>query len=585
MISRLNDDDLATIIGHLNPQSEKLLPPENRASLSVESFATGPPQALLDSGDIEKLTRVCRRFKRLGQHRLFRRISVRFSSPGFEILRNIADRPRLAIGVLKFSYMIPRFYSQDRSRFEALLQQFNEPYPSTILQQIERGRNQQAQGFPRTSDSHPLIRRTMAKAEDQRTIINTDSDKNSLLYALSRFEKLGQVRLMRVEDQVDRGWDGFLKRYPQYLDEFKAEDWAQSCEHAASTLSHALLISHNDRPTRFSSRFMDVSSPLVITPTLRTTISRLAPRLRSLDLEFVDVHDEERVLELSELFGAVFRATKQLQCVHVGFRHRVSAPLSLIFHDLYFEEIKHIGLHMWHLDSDELIKLLWRHRSTLRSIRLRHISLKQTLDEKNWEKVLRFIRSTVPNLKWVSLRGIGYDPSLSATTHGMGGLHFAPGIQPYQHMEDDDDSDEGDWPPTEDSDDDADEVAGIQHHEESDNGYANHQHTTDQTEGSVADTEEEEEEDDEHDSDLEEENHDLHFGDSFSADNSILANYPRPPAEQNTTSTTLQCECGNGKYGWYDLDDNGISVVKEQWKEWQKWTVKRCAKHDPRDAV
>lgn len=420
----------------------------------------------------------------------------------------------------------------------------------------------------------------MARAEDQNTIISTGSDKHGLVYALSRFEKLGQVRLMRVEDQVDRGWDGFLRKYPQYYEQFKSGDWARSCEHAASTLSSALLMSHVDRPNRFSSRFMDPSSPLVISPVLRTTISKMAPRLKYLELEFVDIHRDERILELSELFGIVFRAMEHLQCLHVGFRHRVSAPLSVVFHDVHFRELKHIGLHMWHLDSDELIKLLRKHRSTLESVRLRHISLKQTLDEKNWEKVLRFIRSSIPNLRWISLRGIGYDPSISATTHGMGGLHFTPGNQPYIPNTDSDDDSDGTWP----SDDIVDDGSEPQHHDGSDLGSVNGQHNTDQAEGSVAepeddddDDDEEDEDEDEHDTDIEEDNHDLSFGDSFTADNSLLANY----TPRTTPDTTLQCECGGGKYGWYDMNDNGVSVVREQWKEWQKWAIKPCARHDP----
>ncbi len=142
-----------------------------------------------------------------------------------------------------------------------MLQDFNEPLQSTFMQQIERGRNQQHQEPRRTIDNHYQINRTMRKAEDQKNIIRNSIDRDSLLYGLSKFKNLQQVRLMRVEDEVDTGWARFLNKYSgyNYTEEYKAEDWPRSCEHAARTLSWALLRSDNKYLSRFSSRFMDPS--------------------------------------------------------------------------------------------------------------------------------------------------------------------------------------------------------------------------------------------------------------------------------------------------------------------------------------
>lgn len=255
-------------------------------------------------------------------------------------------------------------------------------------------------------DNHNKIIKTMQKAYDQQRIIGSSIDKKGLEFALAKFENLQQVRLMKVNDEVDRGWDRFLERYPRYRNEFMAEDWATSCEHAAKLFNAALMRTKNTNLARFSSRFMEPSLPLIITQTIRSTISSLAARMLYLELEFVDQrsHQQERMAGLSELFGLVFRSAINLQCLHIGFRNRTSAPLSLLFHDVHFRCLRHLGLHMWNLDSDELIGLLRRHQDTLRSIRLRHVSLEQTSDERNWEKVLRFVRSTFPTLKWIRLR-------------------------------------------------------------------------------------------------------------------------------------------------------------------------------------
>jgi hypothetical protein len=45
-------------------------------------------------------------------------------------------------------------------------------------------------------------------------------------------------------------------------------------------------------------------------------------------------------------------------------------------------------------------------------------------------------------------------------------------------------------------------------------------------------------------------------------------------------TTPLLCGCENG-YGWDDLDDDGITVTRSQWKRWEKWAEKHCPLCDP----
>jgi hypothetical protein len=101
----------------------------------------------------------------------------------------------------------------------------------------------------------------------------------------------------------------------------------------------------------------------------------------------------------------------------------VSVPLELVFHNIQFKKLEHIGLHLWLLDAAEIIAFLGRHKENLKSLRLRHISLR----EGKWKDVLGYIRGDLGlrtssrHLEWVSLRGIGYEER----TNVLGGMSFA----------------------------------------------------------------------------------------------------------------------------------------------------------------
>ncbi len=64
------------------------------------------------------------------------------------------------------------------------------------------------------------------------------------------------------------------------------------------------------------------------------------------------------------------------------------------------------GVAGWDLTAEEIISLVLRHKHKLRGLRLRDVHLKEGM----WKDVLSTLRFSMPRLKWVSLRRIGYVP-------------------------------------------------------------------------------------------------------------------------------------------------------------------------------
>lgn len=71
-------------------------------------------------------------------------------------------------------------------------------------------------------------------------MIRDGIDKDALRRALAAFDKLKQIRVMRVTDEMDRGWAKFLKNNPVYADEGTASEWSSAAEHAISTIYAAV---------------------------------------------------------------------------------------------------------------------------------------------------------------------------------------------------------------------------------------------------------------------------------------------------------------------------------------------------------
>ena len=185
---------------------------------------------------------------------------------------------------------------------------------------------------------------------------------------------------------------------------------------------------------------------------------------------------------------------------------------------------------MWTIDGGELLDVLRRHERTLRSLRLRHVSLRRhpTSASIGWRPVLQFIRlqlrpKTPPN--WVSLRGIDYEDDA-----------HVPNLPPHISDEDSDIDDLSDetWSQSEDDNDDSDGSS-------SDAGTV----TAEQHEDGMCESTDESEES--------QESHESHRSHD-SLNETDAEDTPR-----------LDCNCDDGEMGWNDLDDNGVSITRAQY--------------------
>ncbi|KAL9633562.1 MAG: hypothetical protein Q9164_004629 [Protoblastenia rupestris] len=139
-----------------------------------------------------------------------------------------------------------------------------------------------------------------------------------------------------------------------------------------------------------------------------TMLARLASGLTCLELHF-DGGPElvERMTELSGQARIVLLAAKKLQAIHVGFPSRTPLDLRLetMFHNIRWENLRAFGIQAWRLDALEIIRIVRRHKLTLRGLRLRDVQLKPG---SKWKDVLSVLRSEMDQLDWVSLRRIDY---------------------------------------------------------------------------------------------------------------------------------------------------------------------------------
>jgi hypothetical protein len=179
----------------------------------------------------------------------------------------------------------------------------------------------------------------LERAEDQRQILKEHLDAKILLHALKLFPNLLQIRLMPLNDKPLMDWERFLDTR-QIPEPGLRPSLPVALRHGAQTLAYALQKSGN-RASRFSSRAIDLGTIVSPTSTLRTTMSDIAKRLTSLDVQLVygDGNIDDKLLHLTDLFLLVFEAAVKLQSLHVGFGRRVSIPLKVVFHDIHFENV------------------------------------------------------------------------------------------------------------------------------------------------------------------------------------------------------------------------------------------------------
>ncbi|KAF7856061.1 hypothetical protein EAF04_010016 [Stromatinia cepivora] len=586
-IFKLSNEILENILEYLVHNSGKLIPIDHRASLSVESFQSMPPQSLEDTNITTTLSRTCKKFYSLLLGRQFARVSIRCSDAGFNRLRFLVEeRPHLAKHVKKFSYMIPVFYHRGLSQLQIL---FDETHAATLdlerqvnlkrttsnTRQVDRSRPSLKQlriKLDRSRKDEVTIFRVLSRAREQATIINNKIDVQSLLHAFQLFDHLQQIRLMRVQDKVDIDWASFLRERrwiafsqnnnnnnnisdPILSLDLDPLEWTVACEHSARALGYAFLESKSPA-TRFSSRFVNPRIPLLLNPHSHHTISTLANRLTCLEIQIQEPSDD-KMHQLSSLFNTFFTSAHQIQGLHVGFpsnRPLTHVPLEAVFHHVTWNNLRYVGFGAWHLESEEIIRLLRRHKYTLRSVRLRSVKLKEG---SSWIEVVRMLRRELRELKWVSLRGIGYvngGGNGNGNGNGNGGVGIGfgganqignPNVGNTVDM--DDDSDESDEEL--DFEDTAIGDRTLSHHSSS--VHLPSSSFSSSNKGNTIDTKRESDQ---------------------TKTRSI---------EARTAAGAVTCECGNG-FAMPDLGHEGSEgvVLKHHWKFWELWAVKRCAVHD-----
>jgi hypothetical protein len=406
----------------------------------------------------------------------------------------------------------------------------------------------------------------MKRTEIQRCIIRDRFDEQVLVSALKAFTRLQQIRLMRVQDQFDVGWNNFSRAHLGLHSESRSARWTLACEHAARTLGRAFLESQSPVLGRISCRSLDPRTPLLLAYGPPKIMSEVAVRLNCLELQFDDRPSlEDDLLELSRLFHTGFNAAVNIEGLHIGFTRPVSISLKTVFHNVHWKKLKYIGFGAWRLDSEEIIDFVRRHRKSLRSIRLRDVRLNEG---SRWVEVLRVLRLELTNLKWVSLRKVGYSDEGE-----LGGLYVP------DQQDDDEDSDGSNW--------------GV-----GDETSENFEEGEEEDEDELASADEDAL-DDGHGDDSGESTHGSVAGDSelgtavndLAIDDQTMLHHSTAPSDNpgddrfGGNGHHLLCECDNG-FAWEDLvDDGSLRVPKLQWKWWEKWAINRCYAHDPAPSV
>ncbi|EDO02094.1 hypothetical protein SS1G_04570 [Sclerotinia sclerotiorum 1980 UF-70] len=437
-IFKLSNEILENILEYLVHNSGKLIPIDHRASLSVESFQSMPPQSLEDTNIT---TTLVWDFLFVTKH------------------QSISDE----------NFIRAILFDETHATTLTLERQVNLKQITSNTRQVDRSRPSLKQlriKLDRSRKDEITIFRVLSRAREQATIINNKIDVQSLLHAFQLFDHLQQIRLMRVQDKVDIDWASFLRerRWIAFSQNNNNNDisdpilsldldpleWTVACEHSARALGYAFLESKSPA-TRFSSRFVNPRIPLLLNPHSHHTISTLANRLTCLEIQIQEPSDD-KMHQLSSLFNTFFTSAHQIQGLHVGFpsnRPLTHVPLEAVFHHVMWNNLRYLGFGAWHLESEEIIRLLRRHKYTLRSVRLRSVKLKEG---SSWIEVVRMLRRELRELKWVSLRGIGYvnaggngNGNGNGIGIGIGGANQIgnPNVGNAADMDDDsDDSDE-----------------------------------------------------------------------------------------------------------------------------------------------
>ncbi|KAI9682100.1 MAG: hypothetical protein M1817_000154 [Caeruleum heppii] len=532
----LSSELIRDILDHIGADPERTVSIDRRAYLSVESFAAPSLPAPAQAQDIAHFRLVCKRFAELGIPHQFTRVTTRFSKRGFCRLERIAGHRHITKHVKKFSYMVPCFYVEGRERVAELFQTFHGD-----LQSLDAGHFQR-------------------KAQEQRELVESGRDLEALKQAISAFDSLQHVQILRLQDEPDRLLWEYIRENHDFASNLVQLKWMPACVHGTRTIGEALLEARSSF-TRFSGPMMNPQSALVLQANPSHKVSSLASRLTCLELHFDEGFDlDNRMRELSGLFQTVFTAATGMLAVHVGFPSR--APLGLrleeIFHNVRWEKLRAFGIQAWRLDADEIVALARRHRRTLRGLRLRDVLLKEG---STWKTVLSMLRDEFELLDWVSLRRIGYTQSFDEQ---YAGTMEVPPDPPGGGSESDD---EDGFPTHLSTEGETDDVSTSGDGSEMAGAADGHTSDDDISSGSGVD-------DDDDDGDEDENN------DHGPSANELAMQDPGTP------SSVPWCSCNASRDGHVyaltaeELRDNGRTVDISQRKMWERWVVGRRCRRD-----
>lgn len=247
----------------------------------------------------------------------------------------------------------------------------------------------------------------MRKRRDQREILQTQADLESLGRAMVAFTGLQHVQILRHVDPPTENLFTYIERAPHNVHQLVELGWTPACVHGVQTMGEALLRSKS-RFNKFSGPMTSPQSALMLRESPHPTISALAKRLRYLELQFVGNSDlNSHMRELTDLFKIVFTEAVNLRAINILFppNRPLDLPLQDIFHNVTWRDLRAFGIQSWRLDAEEIIDVARRHRQTLKGIRLRGVLLR---DGGRWRDVLEMLHTEMDVLSWVSLKAINY---------------------------------------------------------------------------------------------------------------------------------------------------------------------------------
>lgn len=397
-----------------------------------------------------------------------------------------------------------------------------------------------------TSDIGNLQRKEL----EQRTICTRKEDVRILKRAISSFTRLELVQLLRVSDREDGIVLNYLRRHEDARQQLNLS-WNTACSHASRTMITALLTSNEVPWSRFSLPILSPDSARFLRLKVPNSVSSLAERLEVLTLHFDDNDElDAKIQELSIVFKEVFSKARNMRAVHVGFPsfRPLTLPLESIFHGVKWEKLVAFGVQGWELDEAEITGLVRRHPN-MKGLRLRDVHLKEG---SLWKNILKFLRSDMLSLQWVSLRRIGYAEYYHSQQFAQDLGTELPDF-PLADLEsssddDTDGEDNNNLPPP---------PPGPAHNNTNDDDDDTDSNDSEYPADSDADS------DDEHGPEA----HEVDFP---------ALNSPDTPG----SAPWCTCHGGGGRLESADeLNDDGLRVDNSKRKYWEKWVLRRCPEH------